>query len=54
MYAQGGIQADMGGKEKRLAENHQRIQAVADRFPDLCSTYTKAGDILNIRLKNIV
>jgi hypothetical protein len=54
MYAKGGIQAFMGGKEKRLAENHLRIQTVADRFPELCSTYTKAGDILNIRLKNIV
>ena len=54
MYAAGGIQADMGGKDKRLADNHRRIQAVADRFPEVCSTYTKAGDILNIRLKNIV
>jgi hypothetical protein len=54
MYAKGGIQAFMGGKEKRLAENCTRIQTVADRYPELCSTYTKAGDILNIRLKNIV
>ena len=54
MYAKGGIQAFMGSKDKRLAENHARISEVANRFPDLCSTYTKAGDILNIRLKNIV
>lgn len=54
MYAKGGIQAIMGGKENRLAENKERIQTVADRFPGLCSTYTKAGDILNIRLKSIV
>lgn len=54
MYAKGGIQAFMGGKEARLKENTVRIQTVADRFPELCSTYTKAGDIKNIRLKNIV
>jgi hypothetical protein len=54
MYAKGGIQAIMGGKENRLSENKERIQTVADRFPELCSTYTKAGGILNIRLKNIV
>lgn len=54
MYAKGGIQAFMGGKEQRLKENKTRIQTVADKYPELCSTYTKAGDILNIRLKNIV
>ena len=54
MYAKGGIQAFMGGKDKRLEENKVRIQAVADNYPELCSTYTKAGDILNIRLKSIV
>ena len=50
---EGGISKQLGGIEARLTRRETLINQVCNRYPHLTKTYRKAGDILNIRLKNI-
>jgi hypothetical protein len=50
-FAKGGMMEEAGGKEARLAINNENILRVANSYPSLCSTFEKAGGIINIRLK---
>lgn len=52
-FAQGGIQAEIGGKEERKKEHGEALERIALRYPDWASTYEKAGGVTNIRLKTI-
>lgn len=52
-FAEGGIQAEIGGKSERDADHSRALESIASRYPDLAKTYTKAGGVTNIRLKVI-
>jgi hypothetical protein len=50
-FAKGGMMEEAGGKQARLAINNENILRVANKYSSLCSTFEKAGGIINIRLK---
>ena len=50
---EGGISQELGGIQARLTRRETLIHQVCNRYPHLTRTYRKAGNILNIRLKNI-
>jgi hypothetical protein len=52
-FAQGGIQAELGGKEERSRDHHEALVRIAERYPDWSKTYEKSGGVTNIRLKTI-
>lgn len=52
-FAQGGIQAELGGKDERNRDHHEALVRIAERYPDWAKTYEKAGGVTNIRLKTI-
>lgn len=53
-FAKGGIEAELGGNAKARQKDHEeKLRQIAARYPSLCRLTTKAGGVLNIRLKNI-
>jgi hypothetical protein len=52
-FAQGGIQAELGGKSERDKDHHEALTRIAERYPEWAKTYKKSGDVTNIRLKTI-
>ena len=50
-FAKGGMMEEAGGKQARLEINNENILRVAGKYSSLCSTFEKAGGIINIRLK---
>lgn len=52
-FAQGGIQAEVGGKEERNAHHAEQLKRIASLYPDLTRIYEKAGGVTNIRLKTV-
>lgn len=52
-FAEGGIQAELGGKEKRAKDHEAQLQQIVNRFPGISKLYSKSGDVPNIKLKTI-
>lgn len=53
-FAQGGMQAELGGdKENRNKDHSEKLAKIVDRYPDLCKLVEKAGGIHNIRCKTL-
>ena len=52
-FAEGGIQAEIGGKEERDKDHHEALTRIVSRYPDWAKTYEKAGGVTNIRLKTL-
>lgn len=53
-FAPGGMQAELGGSsELRNIEHEKELKAIAVRHAGLCSTYVKAGNVTNLRLKTM-
>lgn len=50
-FADGGIVAEIGGKEERDKDHARSLMRIAALYPKLASTYEKSGGITNIRLK---
>lgn len=50
---EGGISQEVGGLDNRMKLRETSLQDIATRYPQLVSTYRKAGNILNLRLKSI-
>lgn len=55
MFAKGGMDTELRtyGIENRNDDNTRALLDIAQRYPDLTRIYKKAGDVTNIRLKNI-
>jgi len=51
--ADGGMSQEQGGLENRMKQHEASLKDIASRYPQLVSTYRKAGNILNLRLKRI-
>jgi len=54
LFAKGGMEdylSAIGTNRNNDHENH--LHAIAAHYPDLVSTYRKAGDVLNLRLKTL-
>ena len=52
-FAEGGIQAELGGKSERDQDHHRALADIAKRHSSLATLYTKAGSVPNIRLKRV-
>lgn len=54
-FAQGGIDAELKaqGIENRQQDHQRRLEEIASQYPGLAKTYTKAGGVVNIRLRTI-
>jgi hypothetical protein len=54
-FAPGGIDAELktAGIEDRQIDHKAALEKIAQAYPDLAKTYTKAGGITNLRLKTI-
>lgn len=52
-FAQGGIQAELGGKDERDKDHHEALCRIVERYPEWAKVYEKAGGVTNIRLKTI-
>jgi hypothetical protein len=52
-FAQGGMQAELGGKAERDAHHRAMLMKIAAEYPDLAKVYDKAGGVANIRLKTV-
>lgn len=53
-FAPGGMQAELGGsRELRSIEHEKGLKEIADRHRGMCSIYTKAGNVTNLRLKTM-
>ena len=51
--ADGGMSQEQGGLENRMQAHEVSLKGIATRYPQFVSTYRKAGNILNLRLKSI-
>lgn len=52
-FAQGGMQAELGGKKARDMHHAAMLNKIAAEYPDWAKVYEKAGGVANIRLKTI-
>jgi len=52
-FAEGGIMAELGGKQERAKDHEKQLQQIVNRFPSISKLYTKAGGVPNIKLKTI-
>ena len=52
-FAQGGMQAELGGKEARDMHHAAMLNKIANEYPDWAKVYEKARGVANIRLKTI-
>lgn len=54
-FAPGGIDAELKsrGIQDRATDHAEQLVAIANQYPGLAKTYTKAGGVTNIRLKTI-
>ena len=52
-FAQGGIQAEIGGKAERDAHHREMLTKIAADFEGLAKVYEKAGGVTNLRLKTV-
>jgi|TARA_R110002012_G_scaffold309969_1_gene517392 hypothetical protein len=53
-FSEGGIDAELKLKGTKRQDDHTRtLHRIAETYPDLATTYTKAGGITNLRLKRI-
>ena len=53
-FADGGIKAELAGKGIIRDDDHARnLVLMAQEHPDIATTYTKAGGVVNIRLKRM-
>jgi hypothetical protein len=54
LFAKGGMSDELKLRgTDRKTEHELHLRAIAAAYPDLCSIYYKAGDVINLRLKNI-
>ena len=52
-FAEGGIQAELGGKSERDADHLKQLKAIVSRYPAYSRLYFKKDSVPNIRLKTI-
>ena len=52
-FAEGGIQAELGGKKERDLDHLQKLKEIVSRYPAYARLYFKKGDVPNIRLKTV-
>ena len=52
-FAEGGIQAELGGKAERETDHHRALSDIAKRHSSFAKLYVKAGSVPNIRLKTV-
>lgn len=54
LFAKGGMDDELKLRgTDRKTEHELHLRAIAAAYPNLCSVYYKAGDVINLRLKNI-
>jgi len=54
LFAKGGMSDELALRgTDRKTEHEIHLRAIANAYPDLCSVYYKAGDVINLRMKNI-
>ena len=52
-FAQGGMQAELGGKSERDMHHAAMLNKIASEYSDWAKVYEKAGGVANIRLKTV-
>ena len=53
-FAKGGIDAESNQVgDTRQVEHAKALTRLAEMYPSLCKVYTKAGGVVNLRLKTI-
>jgi len=52
-FAPGGIEAELGGRDKRASDHEQQLRRIASEHPKLSKIYRKADGTPNIKLRPI-
>ena len=52
-FAEGGIQAELGGLDQRAIDHQRALSDITKRHPGLATLYSESGDVPNIRLKRV-